>query len=126
MFKIIRILENAYFSGLNCLIMFYLVYFSKYLKFRIKKICICVKIFMCKDDFALRKVISMKGTVKMFNKEKGFGFIRAEDGQDVFFHYSSIVMEGYKTVVEGEPVEFDVEQSDRGLRASNVRKLDAE
>jgi len=81
---------------------------------------------MCKDDFALRKVISMKGTVKMFNKEKGFGFIRAEDGQDVFFHYSSIVMEGYKTVVEGEPVEFDVEQSDRGLRASNVRKLDAE
>lgn len=68
----------------------------------------------------------MKGTVKMFNKEKGFGFIRAEDGQDVFFHYSAIVMDGYKTAAEGELVEFDREESDRGLRASNVRKAAAE
>jgi CspA family cold shock protein len=65
----------------------------------------------------------MKGTVKMFNKEKGFGFIRAEDGSDVFFHYSALVMDGYKTASEGEKVEFDVENSERGLRASNVRKI---
>jgi len=69
------------------------------------------------------KGVSMKGTIKMFNKEKGFGFIKAEDGQDVFFHYSALVMDGYKTAVEGESVEFDVEQSDRGLRASNVKKV---
>jgi CspA family cold shock protein len=68
----------------------------------------------------------MKGTVKMFNKEKGFGFIRAEDGQDVFFHYSAIAMDGYKTAIEGELVEFDREESDRGLRASNVRKATAD
>ncbi|MBP3713452.1 MAG: cold shock domain-containing protein [Bacilli bacterium] len=66
----------------------------------------------------------MKGTVKMFNKEKGYGFIRSEDGKDVFFHYSAIVMEGYKTATEGEKVEFDCESSDRGLRASNVKKVD--
>jgi CspA family cold shock protein len=65
----------------------------------------------------------MKGTVKMFNKEKGFGFIRAENGQDVFFHYSALVMDGYKTAAEGEKVEFDVENSERGLRASNVKKI---
>jgi len=76
--------------------------------------------------FVLRKVIPMKGTVKMFNKEKGFGFITAEDGQDIFFHYSAITMDGYKSAVEGEAVEFDVEQSDRGPRASNVRKVSAE
>lgn len=65
----------------------------------------------------------MKGTIKMFNKEKGFGFIRAEDGNDVFFHYSSLVMEGFKTVEQGEVVSFDLEQSDRGLRAANIQKL---
>lgn len=65
----------------------------------------------------------MKGTVKMFNKEKGYGFIRAEDGHDVFFHYSALVMDGYKTASVGEKVEFDVENSERGLRASNVKKI---
>lgn len=65
----------------------------------------------------------MKGTIKMFNKEKGFGFIRAEDGNDVFFHYSSLVMDGFKTVEQGEEVSFELEQSDRGLRAANIKKL---
>lgn len=64
----------------------------------------------------------MKGTIKMFNKEKGFGFIHTEDGQDVFFHYSSLVMEGFKTVTPGEQVEFTLEQSDRGPRAANIVK----
>lgn len=65
----------------------------------------------------------MKGTVKMFNKEKGFGFIRAEDGQDYFFHYSALIMDDYKTAEKGEAVEFEVQESDRGLRATNVKKV---
>lgn len=65
----------------------------------------------------------MKGQVKMFNKEKGFGFIKTEEGKDVFFHYSEIQMEGYKTAEEGEKVEFDVQESDRGPRAANIRKI---
>lgn len=68
----------------------------------------------------------MKGTVKMFNKEKGYGFIKAEDGKDVFFHYSALEMDGYKTAVEGEKVEFEEEQSDRGLRANHVKKIASE
>ncbi|MDD3383384.1 MAG: cold shock domain-containing protein [Bacilli bacterium] len=65
----------------------------------------------------------MKGTIKMFNKEKGFGFIKCEDGKDVFFHYSELKVEGFKTAEPGEEVEFDVQESDRGPRASNIRKI---
>ena len=65
----------------------------------------------------------MKGPVKMFNKEKGFGFIRAEDGQDYFFHYSALIMDNYKTAEKGEAVEFEIQESDRGLRATNVKKV---
>lgn len=66
--------------------------------------------------------LQMKGTIKMFNKEKGFGFIKAEDGSDVFFHYSAIVADGFKTAEAGENVEFDLENSDRGPRANNIRR----
>ena len=66
----------------------------------------------------------MKGTVKNFNKEKGFGFIRAEDGHDVFFHYSALVMDGYRTAEPGEQVEFEEESSERGPRAKSVKKVD--
>jgi len=65
----------------------------------------------------------MKGTVKMFNKEKGYGFIRGEDGKDYFFHYSVLVMDDFKTAEKGENVEFDVQESERGLRANNVKKI---
>ncbi len=65
----------------------------------------------------------MKGSVKMFNKEKGYGFIRTEDGKDVFFHYSSLIMDAYKTAEVGEKVEFEVEESERGPRATNIRKI---
>ena len=65
----------------------------------------------------------MKGTVKMFNAEKGFGFIRGEDGKDYFFHYSAILMDNYKTAEKGEAVEFEVEESTRGPRAGQVKKL---
>lgn len=63
----------------------------------------------------------MKGKVKMFDAKKGYGFIRAEDGTDVFFHYSSLLMDGFKTATPGDEVEFDVSNTDKGLRAANVR-----
>lgn len=65
----------------------------------------------------------MKGKVIKFNKEKGFGFIKAEDSRDIFFHYSSLVMEGFKTVATDAEVEFDVEDSERGPRAANIRVI---
>jgi len=58
-----------------------------------------------------------KGIVKWFNEKKGFGFIQQEDGQDLFVHYSSINMDGFKTIVEGDEVIFDVEETNRGLHA---------
>lgn len=66
----------------------------------------------------------MKGTVKMFNKEKGYGFIHGEDGTDYFFHYSALLMDSYKTAEAGEHVEFEVEKSERGPRAMNIKKID--
>jgi cold shock protein len=60
------------------------------------------------------------GTVKWFNATKGFGFIVREEGEDVFVHFSSIQMEGYKRLEENQKVEFSVEQGPKGLQASNV------
>ena len=62
----------------------------------------------------------MKGTVKWFNAEKGFGFIVSEEGEDVFVHFSAIQVDGYKTLEEGQSVEFEIEQSPRGPQAVNV------
>lgn len=66
----------------------------------------------------------MKGKVKWFNAEKGFGFIVSDEGKDVFVHFSAIVSEGYKTLEEGQEVTFDVEDGERGQLAKNVRKAD--
>jgi CspA family cold shock protein len=63
----------------------------------------------------------MYGTVKWFDSGKGFGFIEKEDGEDVFVHFSAIKEEGYKSLEEGQRVEFDVEMGQRGLQATNVR-----
>lgn len=63
------------------------------------------------------------GTVKWFNGEKGFGFISVEGGDDVFVHFSAIQGDGFKTLEEGQRVEFDVEQGARGPQATNVVKL---
>ena len=65
----------------------------------------------------------MKGTVEWFNAEKGYGFITGEDGKDVFVHYSAIQGEGFKTLDEGQAVEFDLTEGQRGMQASNVTKL---
>jgi CspA family cold shock protein len=61
-----------------------------------------------------------EGKVKWFNPRKGYGFIATADGRDIFVHYSSISGDGYKTLVEGDPVTFDVVDGEKGLRAENV------
>ncbi|MGD9974779.1 MAG: cold-shock protein [Desulfatirhabdiaceae bacterium] len=64
-----------------------------------------------------------KGIVKWFNDKKGFGFIEQENGKDIFVHHSAIMMQGFKTLAEGDRVSFDVEDTDRGPAAKNVQKL---
>ncbi len=66
----------------------------------------------------------MKGTVKWFNEQKGFGFITPEDGsKDLFVHHSGILSEGFKTLLENQQVEFEAVQSDKGPKAANVRAI---
>ena len=64
-----------------------------------------------------------QGTVKWFNAEKGFGFIEVEGGEDVFVHFSAITGEGFKTLEEGQEVEFEITEGNRGAQAANVVKL---
>ncbi len=63
-----------------------------------------------------------KGKVKWFNDAKGFGFIEQEGGEDVFVHFSAIQMDGFKTLTEGQVVEFEVKTGDKGLHAANVTR----
>lgn len=62
------------------------------------------------------------GTVKWFNNKKGYGFINADNGRDIFVHFSSVEMDGYKSLNEGEQVTFEIEESDRGPEAKKVRR----
>lgn len=64
-----------------------------------------------------------EGTIKWFNSKKGFGFIEQETGDDVFVHFSAIEMSGFKTLSEGERVQFEVEENDKGLSAKKVLKF---
>ena len=72
---------------------------------------------------ARREKVLPQGTVKWFSNEKGYGFIEREGGEDVFVHFSAIAGEGYKSLTEGQRVEFDVVQGDKGLQAANVQAI---
>ncbi len=63
------------------------------------------------------------GTIKWFNSKKGFGFIKHENGEDVFVHYSAIEMPGFKTLSEGEQVQYEIHESEKGLSAAKVVKV---
>jgi cold shock protein len=65
------------------------------------------------------------GTVKWFNSEKGYGFIAQTDGEDVFVHHTAIQMNGYRSLEEGQPVEFDLKEGPKGLQAVDVRPVTA-
>jgi len=65
----------------------------------------------------------MTGTVKWFDSAKGFGFISSTDGKDIFVHFSAIKSDGFKSLAEGDQVEFEVKNGDRGLQAVNVVKI---
>ena len=65
----------------------------------------------------------VQGTVKWFNAEKGFGFISQENGPDVFAHFSEIQSNGFKSLEDGQKVNFEVEQGQRGLQATNITKI---
>ena len=73
---------------------------------------------------SIMEVVPMnKGTVKWFNNKKGYGFISDEAGNDIFVHYSGLNMEGYKSLEEGQEVEFEIFQGEKGPQAVNVTKL---
>lgn len=86
----------------------------------------CVN-FFCKKMTMLNKILEVihmqTGTVKWFNSDKGFGFIEVEGGDDVFVHFSAIQGEGFKTLDEGQRVQFEVTKGNRGPQAENVTKV---
>ncbi|MBM7558648.1 cold-shock protein [Marinitoga litoralis] len=66
----------------------------------------------------------MRGKVKWFDAKKGYGFISGEDGNDVFVHFTALKMDGFKTLEEGQEVEYEVQENDKGLQAVNVRVVE--
>jgi cold shock protein len=81
---------------------------------------LCIEVGI--DGVSLRRYLKVQGLVKWFNNSKGYGFIGREDGPDVFVHYSAIVGDGYRTLQEGDPVEFEIVQGPKGPQAANVAK----
>ena len=76
-----------------------------------------------KCEIFIEEAKHMKGTVKWFNAKKGFGFISDEEGKDVFVHFSALQMDGFKVLDEGDEVEFEVIDGEKGPQAANVTKL---
>lgn len=83
---------------------------------------IFVLLFIC-INYLILGGNNMKGTVKWFNAKKGFGFISDETGNDVFVHFSALQMDGFKVLDEGDEVEFEVVNGEKGPQAANVTKL---
>ena len=84
--------------------------------------------FACDDQAKVSKVVQEfkampQGTVKWFNNKRGWGFIVKEDGEDIFVHYSAIKGEGFKSLTEGQRVQFEIENGSNGPAAANVEKL---
>jgi cold shock protein len=77
----------------------------------------------CPEDGHIRSRHMAQGTVKWFNADKGYGFIAVEGGQDVFVHFSAITGDGYRSLEEGQKVEFDITQGQKGPQAENVKAL---
>ena len=82
-----------------------------------------LRIGTIKESFFREVGVLAEGTVKWFSEKKGYGFIEQDEGGDVFVHYSSIDMSGFKTLADGDRVQFDVEESQRGPQAKNVIKI---
>ena len=70
-------------------------------------------------------MLIVRGKVKWFNNDKGYGFIEYKDGEDIFVHYSAILSDGFKTLVEGQYVDFELVKTDKGLQAKNVVEIKA-
>jgi CspA family cold shock protein len=77
--------------------------------------------YACPEDRRIRRRNMAQGTVKWFNADKGYGFIAVEGGQDVFVHFSAITGDGYRSLEEGQKVEFDITQGQKGPQAENVK-----
>ena len=80
-------------------------------------------VWHCRPSSAERRRAMATGTVKWFNDSKGFGFIAQEGGEDVFCHHTAIQSDGFRTLAEGQRVEFDVKRGPKGLQAENVRVI---
>ena len=85
----------------------------------------CVRPVAAKKYIRFREAAKLRGTVKWFNNTKGYGFIGRDDHPDVFVHYSAIVGEGYRTLQEGDVVEFEIVQGPNGPQAASVRKVES-
>ena len=80
-------------------------------------------VIRCKTPEIKKGALQMKGVVKWFDSDKGYGFISTEENKDIFVHFSAIQSEGYKTLAEGDQVEFEVKDGDRGPQAASVVKV---
>ena len=96
-----------------------------HLKLSFGKIKWCVKIGSC-NKIRKREARVVKGRVKWFNNEKGYGFIEYPDKEDIFVHYSAINQDGYKTLMEGQGVEFTLLDTSKGYQATNVSVVNDE
>jgi cold shock protein len=83
-----------------------------------------VRIFPARPLDKIKERCEMIGQVKWFNNSKGYGFLGREDGPDVFVHYSAILGDGYRSLAEGDSVEFEIVQGPKGPQAANVKKQD--